>query len=412
MPKVIRPDSRWHRVLGLTHRSGQISRSELVQATGYSTFLISTACEELLNSGYLVETGSGSSTGGRPPTLLSINANRGKLVGIQMGTINARIAVTDLCGNLLCYEKVPSLAGDGPQVALPHLFSVVEKLLDSPHVPRSPLLGVGVGISGILDRNSGTTLSWPKIPQWANVPVKRKLEDHFEVLVEVEDSPRTMAMSEQRYGVAIEAPDFIYVLIGAGVGAALFLDGRLYYGTGGFAGEFGHTTVDEAGPLCSCGNHGCLEAHISASALIRRAQSAVAQGLTRILWQLCEGDVEKVSIELLAQAAEDQDRFSINLLHEAGAHLGTGLVGVVNLLNPCLIVVGGGLAAAAGRLMLPVVEQVLNQRALVQAARQVTIRLSALEESDWPRGAALLVAEQALDNIAGEFLLASQSKAG
>jgi predicted NBD/HSP70 family sugar kinase len=127
-------------------------------------------------------------------------------------------------------------------------------------------------------------------------------------------------MSELHYGVAAKAPGSSSALIGAAL-APLFLDGRLHRGPGGLAGELGHTTVDETGPLCSCGNRGCLEAHISASTFFRRAQSAVAQGLPPVLWPLCEGDVEKVSIKLIAQSAKSQDRFSVNLHHEAGTHL-------------------------------------------------------------------------------------------
>ena len=411
MPKIRLPHAHAVRILRLIYEYNRISRSDLVQKTGYSAFLISKLCERLLRGGYISETGSGDSTGGRRPTLLSISPGLGRVIGIHLGTVNVRIALTDITGTLIESLKAPSKASSGPEVAIPHLIELTERVLRKANVSHGDLRGIGMGISGVLDRENGTTLFWPKVPQWVNVPVQKLLEDHFQCGVQLEDTPRTMAFAERRIGVAQGVSEFIYLMIGAGTGSALFLNGQLYTGSNGFAGEFGHITIDENGPLCSCGNRGCLETLISASTLIRKAQQALSQGLSIQLWQLTAGDPDKVSVEMIAQAARDNDRFSMRLLTEAGTHLGLAMVGLINLLNPELIVVGGGLALAAGELLLPHVERVIRDRALIRAVNKVSIQISGLQDLDWARGAALLAAEKALEPMFLESLQPQKSPA-
>ena len=192
--------------------------------------------------------------------------------------------------------------------------------------------------------------------------MRQILRDRFHAPVEVDDASRTMALAEIRFGAATEARQFTYVMLGAGTGAALFLNGGLYTGSAGFAGEFGHITVDPNGPPCTCGNRGCIEALASASALVRRAQEAVISGLSPKLWTLCAGDPGKVSMELIVQAAKDHDRFSLGLLNDAGTHIGIGIVGLVNLVDPELIVFGGGFATATAEFTLPAIERLAGFR--------------------------------------------------
>jgi len=296
------------------------------------------------------------------------------------------------------------MAAAGPDIAIPHLIELTEGVLHNAGVKHSDLRGIGMGISGVLDRQTGTTLFWPKVPQWLNVPVQKLLEDHFHTRVELEDTPRTMAFAERRLGAAQGVGEFVYLMIGAGTGSTLFFNCQLYTGSSGFAGEFGHITIDENGPLCSCGNRGCLETLISASALIRKAQQALSQGLSIHLWQLTGGDPERVLVETIAEAARANDRFSMRLLTEAGTHLGSAIIGLINLLNPELIVIGGGLASAAGDLMLPHIERVIRDRALIRAVNKVSIQISGLQNVDWARGAALLAAEKALEPMFLESL--------
>jgi len=396
MPKINSVQTHLLRVLSLIYRHERISRTKLAANTGYSSFLISKLTERLLKDDFIHEMGAGESSGGRPPTLLSINPGIGHLVGVHMGTINLRLAVTDMCGRVLAYKIEKSLVDKGPDDALNHLLEAIFDLLKEAKISRHKLSGVGMGISGLLDRARGITLSWPKVSSWANVPVRSFLEDNLGTFVEVDDTPRTMALAEKRYGTARNSEEFVYLTFGAGIGAALFLHGKLYAGQGGFAGEFGHTTIDEHGPLCSCGNRGCVEALVSASIIIRQAEEGLAMDLSPQLRLITQQNGGRVTLEGIARAAEANDRFCLGLLLETGVRVGIGIVSLVNLLNPELIVLGGGLPKAAGKWLLPSINRVVQERAMQGPASQVSIVLSDLTEVDWARGAALLASESAL----------------
>ena len=375
---------------------GSISRSEIAEKTGASPFLVSQVCDTLLAAGFITEAGYGDSTGGRRPTLLSLRHGFGRILGIHFGSVNVRIALTDFAGTLIEYLKDESFANKGPEAAMRHLFHLIDQILEKAGLSYSKLDGIGIGLSGVLDRRNGVMLFWPKMPLWVDVPIKKLLEDRFKTLVELDDTSRTQAIAEYRLGSAGWANHFIYIAAGVGIGAALFLNGELYSGAGGFAGEFGHVTVSENGPVCSCGNRGCLETLVSASTLIRRAGDGLAAGLSNTLIKMAEGEPKRISVEMIAQAARSGDRFSLRLLSETGTYLGRGIVGLVNLLNPELIVIGAAVASAAGDLLLPEINRVVQDRAMIRGENQVQILISKLQEKDWAIGATFLIAEKAL----------------
>jgi predicted NBD/HSP70 family sugar kinase len=394
-------------VLKLIRTHVSISRTDVANITGASPFLISKICDKLLTGGFITEAGQGNSTGGRRPTLLSLRPGLGRLIGVDLGTVNVRIAITDFSGKTIDFFKGASHSSEGPDVALKGVMEEIGRMLKRNAVSLSELDGIGIGVSGVAESSTGTVLYWPKLPLWVEVPVKSIFENRFKTVVELQDTSRTRAFAEYRLGNVNSTKNFVYIAVGAGIGAALFFDGKLYTGTGGFAGEFGHITVSETGQLCSCGNRGCLETLVSASALILRAREGLAAGLSNALTRMTEGDPNRLSVEMLARAAKEGDRFARSLLSEAGTYLGRGIVGLINLLNPELIVIGAGPATAVGDLLLLEIERVVSERAMVQNVRQVEIRISTLQEKDWAVGATLIVAEKAL---AQSFLRTSETK--
>ena len=398
MPRIRPLKTYLARLLSLIYQDGSVSRNQLVKYTGFSTFLVSKLTDRLLHDGLVREVGVAKSTLGRPPSMLSINPEIGRLVGVHMGTINLRVVLTDMAGNVLAHRIDRSMVQEAPEKSLNHMLQVILATAKAANVKKENLSAVGIGIAGIVDRERGTILSWPKVPSWTNVPVRSFVQDSLKTHVDVEDTVRTMALAERRLGKARAAKEFIYIALGAGTGSALFFGGKLYTGKAGFAGEFGHTTIDEQGPLCSCGNRGCIEASVSASTIIQRAQNALDLGVSSQLQMATREDGDGVTLEAIAQAAEANDRFCLSLLSEVGLHIGTGIAGLINLLNPELVILGGGLPKAAGKWLMPSIKRMVQERALENPAQHVSIELSDLDGIDWARGAAFLVNEKAIHN--------------
>lgn len=396
MPKIKSPRFHLFRLLSLIYFHERLSRTKLAEYTGYSNFLISKLSDRLLKEGLILEVGAGTSSGGRPPTLLAINPDIGRVVGVHIGTINLRAVLTNMTGRILAYRIDKSHVEDGPKEALQHMLRVVRELLQEGRVKPEKLSGIGIGIGGVLDREKGTTLYWPRVPSWVDVPVKSVVEKRLKTFVQVDDTPRTMALAEKRFGKARSSKEFVYLALGAGTGAALFLNGQLYTGKGGFAGEIGHTTIDERGPLCSCGNRGCLEVMVSASRIIHWAEEALARGLSSELYRIASENGNHLNLKSVAQAAEANDRFSLRLLSEVSLHVATGVTTLVNLLNPELIILGGGLIREVGQWLLPSIQRIVRERAMPNPAKQVSIELSTLPEVDWARGATLLVSSEVI----------------
>ncbi len=282
--------------------------------------------------------------------MLSVDHGLGKLISVDLGAVNLRIVLTDLGGNTLAYHKLPSRVTEGPEVALGGLVTQISQILNEERVSVHDLAGIGIGISAVLDRTTGITRSWPKVPKWTNIPVQQIIADHFNTLVAIDDSVRTSAMVERRTGGTADARHFVYINIGAGTGAAIFLNNELYTGNNGFAGEFGHMLVAEQGPPCACGGRGCVETLASGSAMIRSAKEGFVEAISPALWELCQADANNISVELMSKAATKGDRFCLEVFNRAGGFLGTAILSLANLLDPQLIVLGGGAAVAAGEL--------------------------------------------------------------
>jgi predicted NBD/HSP70 family sugar kinase len=214
----------------------------------------------------------------------------------------------------------------------------------------------------------------------------------------VDDSACAQALAEVRAGAARGARDFLFVNVGVGIGAALYMDGRLYRGPGGLAGELGHITVDESGPLCGCGNRGCAEALVGAPAIVGRARALLAEHTYPSLLVADDSPAAPLTIERLATAAGAGDKLAFQVLNDAGEHLGVAIAAALNLLGSPLVVLGGGIAHA-GEPFLDAVQRTVRLRSLPPVARQVRIAPSDLDDSAAARGVALAALDHYLDTV-------------
>jgi glucokinase len=221
---------------------------------------------------------------------------------------------------------------------------------------------VGIGAPGPPDIEAGVVVAPPNLPGWARVPLKRLIEDGLGITTFLENDANAAALGEHRFGAGRGTRHMIYVTASTGIGGGLILDGKLYHGADGMAGEIGHTTAMPYGPHCNCGNRGCLESFASGTAIAREARGRVARGVPTLIADLAGGDLERITAKLVAQAADQGDVEAQSILAEAMDYLGIGMANLVNLFNPELIVIGGGLTNIGEGLFDPV------RRAIVRHA--------------------------------------------
>jgi N-acetylglucosamine repressor len=395
------PSNEWN-VLQLVHAKPSISRIELARRTRLSAARITSIVENLIRKGLVVESGHNPSAMGRKPVSLSIRPDAGFVVGVDLGTFYTRVVIMDLQGRVVHRHRSETAISDGRDLVISRTLKLVHQAIAGSGKPESGLRGIGIGHSGVIDVKAGVVLSFPRpgqMEEWKNVPLRRIMEREFAVPCLLEDSVRGCATAEQYFGLGSGLNDFIYVDAGMGIGAAIFLDGKLYRGPGGSAGEFGHITVDEHGPLCSCGNYGCLETVASCAAVIQSVRNAIEKGVNSRVRDAARGDLSCISIEMIGQAARENDGLCFRILNQAVAHIAVALADVVNLLNPHVLIFGGALFRSAPELFLDPLRRAIKQRALEKSANEVELKISALGGEAAALGVAQLISHTVLEKL-------------
>lgn len=405
-PGARNPESKsfkneWN-VLQLIHAKRDISRTELARQTGLSAASITAIVQSLIGKGLVVESGHNSSALGRKPVSLRLRDDAGFLVGVDLGSFYTRVVVTDIRGTLLSKQESETGMSDGRDLVLSRTLKAIHKAIEDSKTPKHAFKGIGIGHSGVIDVSKGVVLSFPRpgqMTEWKNVQLRDILECEFGVPCLLEDSVRAIATAEKHFGLGAGLSDFIYVDVGMGIGAAIFIDGKLYRGPGGSAGEFGHMTVDEHGPLCCCGNYGCLETLASCGAIIQSVKGAIEKGVDSKVRELAQGDMDRISIEIIGQAALQNDSLSFRVLHEAVSHIAVALADVVNLLNPHILIFGGALFRSAPGLFLEPLKRTIKQRALEKSANEVQLKISSLGSEAGALGAGRLISEIVVERL-------------
>jgi predicted NBD/HSP70 family sugar kinase len=343
-----------------------------------------------LKRGYIIERGFVPSTGGRPRVLLETNPAFAKLVGIDIGRFHTRIVVTDFMGNILAYKWLPTEPVKGKD----HLLQVIHDEVKSSMTRYPGIAAIGISHSGVVDPEGGKVLFWPMVKGWDDTPLRQIFQDAHGLPVFIAgDGVRAMAITEQRFGHGRGLRNFVLVSIGMGIGAAIFFNGHLYVGRDGLAGELGHTTVDENGEICSCGNRGCLELSASAPAIVGRVRCELERGVISSLTHEAGDNLPTLSLEAIVAAAKCRDRLSERVLSEAGTHLGTALASMVNLLNPEKVILAGMVPQAAGEILLGPLLYNLRQRALPQVVKGLDVVVSQFGEEAAAVGTTLVAGE-------------------
>ncbi|GLZ80096.1 transcriptional regulator [Actinorhabdospora filicis] len=353
------------RVARALREGGPGTRAHIVSHTGLSRPTVSAAVTELIDAGLAAEESKedAPATGGRRAARVALTRAAGIAAGVDVGRRHVRVLLADLGSHVLTEleERLDRDADDHPVMVLDHTASMVDTALAELGASREDIVGLGLGVPGPLTRAGG--LGSPTLlPAWAHLAPAAELSGRLGVPVVADNDANLGALGEQRWGAGRGASVFVYVKLATGVGAGLVFDGNLFRGITGTAGELGHVTLDSHGPVCRCGNRGCLELYVGGRALLDHVRHT-HPGLTGLR-------------ELTTRAAEG-DAGLRRVLNDAGGHLGIALGGLVNLVNPEVIAVGGELGGAAD-LFLETLRTGLSSTAMPAAAKAVQLTTAAL----------------------------------
>ena len=387
-------------ILNAIRECGPISRAKIAKIFKLSGATVTKYVNGLIKAGIVKEDGWESSTGGRMPVLLRIVPEATYAIGVDLGGASLRVAVVNLENNIVAKIIKKSNANEGRNKVLRRMIDAIHETIELSRIEKDKIRGIGVGISGLIDHQRGICLYCPNIEGWENVPVKKLIEEEFAVDTSVEDSSRAMALAEHWLGLGRGIDNFIFVNVGVGIGCGIFIHGKLYRGIGGIAGEFGHITIDEAGPRCNCGNCGCLETLASGPAISRRARQAIKEGVVSLIEKLAEGKLENITPEIVVEATKRGDKLAFNIMEKTGEYLGIGIADMINIFNPELIVIGAGVSQA-GDILLEPLKRAVKARALQLSSSMTNIKVSQLGNNGGALGAAIMVLKDIFEPSSG-----------
>jgi glucokinase-like ROK family protein len=370
------------RVIHALRDEGKISRAEIARRTGLSRSTVSSLVADLQADGLVVERAEPGhaygAQGGRPPILLSFDASAGAAIGIDFGHSHLRVAVSDLAGAILAEREEPLDTDHEAREGLDAAAELVEAALADAGVARERVIGAGMGLPGPI-RQDGIVGSFSILPGWIGVAAGAEMRARLDLPLMVDNDANLGALAEAAFGAGRDAGDLIYLKVGSGIGAGLILNGRLYRGSSGLAGELGHVLVDPDGLVCRCGNRGCLETVASTGALVELLRRSHGEHFT---------------LGRMLALARDGDLGSQRVIADAGRAIGLAVATLFNVLNPDLLVLGGHLAAA-GDLLLDGIRESVGRAALPEAARRADIVGGVLGERAQVLGALALVVSEA-----------------
>ncbi|MEU3721405.1 ROK family transcriptional regulator [Streptomyces sp. NPDC031705] len=368
------------RVVRAVRLAGSLTQAEIARTTGLSAATVSNIVRELKESGTVEVTDT--SAGGRRARSVSLSGDAGIVIGVDFGHTHLRVAVGNLAHQVLAEEAEP-LDVDASWVdGFDRAESLVGRLVQGIGVSRDKVIGVGLGVPGPIDVESGTLGSTAILPGWAGINPRQELAQRLGVPVYVDNDANLGALGELVWGSGRGVRDLAYIKVASGVGAGLVINGQIYRGPGGTAGEIGHITLDESGPVCRCGNRGCLETFAAARYVLPLLQGTHGLDLT---------------MEKVVELARGGDPGCRRVITDVGRHIGSGVASLCNLLNPSRVVLGGSLAEA-GELVLTPIRESVGRYAIPSAARQLSVLTGSLGGRAEVLGALALVLSEMGDS--------------
>ena len=294
------------------------------------------------------------------------------IVGIDIGGTKLATVVADGTGTILKKIRKPTSAERGPHHAVESLLEMVGETIRLAELKRENISGIGVSCGGPLDTKTGVVYSPPNLPGWDAFPLKESIEAEFHVPTIIENDANASALAEWRFGGGRGYNYVLYMTMSTGIGGGIVANGQIYHGANDSAGEVGHQILLPDGPLCGCGQRGCLEALCSGPAIARRAREVIREQPNTAILKLADGEIAQVKSEHVLEAARTGDSLAMSLMEETGYYMGWGIANLVNILNPEIVLIGT-IAVAAGDLLLDPIRRTVADMAMQRPAEAVKI---------------------------------------
>ncbi|MEN4011096.1 MAG: ROK family protein [Chloroflexota bacterium] len=380
-------------IIRALRRQGCITSSDISRITGWSKAKTAQDVRDLMDKGFLVESGEGISQGGRKPRLLCINHQLGYIVGVDIGATSLDIALANISGKVVQRVSEAADVRQKPERLLGRCIELIFDLMAVYGCLPEQILGVGVGVPGPVDFARGVLVAPPLMPDWENFHIRDFIKGALpNAFVVVDNDVNIMALGEQRAGDGIDVDHFIFVKIGTGIGAGIVSNGKIHRGSTGCAGDIGHICVDKNGPICRCGNTGCLEAMAAGPAISEKAILAAQNGISPILKRLMDANGGVLRPEDVNSACREGDKTALEIIRSSGQMIGDVLAVLVNFFNPSHIFVGGGIANFGNHLLVTIRRAVLR-RSLPLATTHLNIHFSRMGSEAGVTGAVALALE-------------------
>jgi glucokinase-like ROK family protein len=387
-------------ILNTLHQESSLSRARLAQLTGLNKGTISTMVKDLLDSNLIREIGTDASSSdvGRPAIYLEPEPDAGYMIGVEIGVDFVSIITVNFAIEIISRRYESTLNYISQQAVMDRIVALLRESCEQIKKRERPLFGIGVGIPGLVDAASGRLIFGPNIG-WEDVPIKSVIETITDAPVFVANEANLSALGESYFGAGQNFSHLLFVSSGVGLGGGIIINGRLVDGALGFAGEVGHMTVqqDAAALPCNCGNFGCWETVAGRQALFDRIETYVAQGRVSWINEVTSGNMSRLSIPLVVEAARRKDAVALDALQETGEWLGIGIASLINVFNPQRVIFGGALITAHEFLM-PVIRQTVNERTWPWMRQNVDIVIAEHGEDAAVMGGVAIIYGDVLNN--------------
>lgn len=378
-------------ILSYFANSGNAIIPELSKALTISIPKVTTVVNELIRDGLVQDYGKIESTGGRKPNLYGVVPDSAYFIGVDVKQSHINIGLLDLQKNLIHVIENLVYQLDNTEESLERLCQHINGFMAGLSVPKEKILGIGLNLSGRINYATGYSYSFFFFDEQ---PLSEIIEKKVGIRVFLENDTRAMAYGEFCAGVVAKEKDVLFLNLDYGIGVGILIDGQLYYGKSGYAGELGHIPIFDNELICHCGKKGCLETEASGWALTRMFREKLLEGSTSVL-SINDRLPETITMEEIIQAAKNEDVLAIELIAKVGESLGRGIAFLINVFNPELVILGGSLASTKDYIELPI-KTAINKHSLSLVNNDTQLKLSKLGEHAGIVGACLLVRDRAL----------------